>query len=56
MYVVNYVFYVINVALPLTQCIGYNCGIKYLVLVLIEMHLCINSSLRANGGSALAQR
>ena len=28
MYVVNTVFYVINVALPLTQCIGYNCAIK----------------------------
>ena len=28
-YVVNTVFYVINVALPLTQCIGYNCAIKY---------------------------
>ena len=29
MYVVNTVFYIINVALPLTQCIGYNCAIKY---------------------------
>ena len=29
MYVVNTVFYVINVALPLTRCIGYNFAIKY---------------------------